>query len=118
MARVRTPSPAIKTADQRIIGLNGISPNLDLGDGVSVASITNQRDQAKALLDRHNTLVSELGILSNQLTEANKALNTLNSRALALVRGRYGVDSNEYERVGGTRQSERKRSPRRPVQPA
>jgi hypothetical protein len=34
-------------------------------------------------------------------------------RMLAAIGARYGTDSSEYEMVGGTRTSERKRSPRK-----
>jgi hypothetical protein len=115
MARPRKTSAAVTKADTRIIGMNGITPGLDLGDGVSVATVTAKRDETKALQERHNALASELSIVGNQLTASEKALNTLNSRVLTLVRGRFGVDSDEYERVGGVRQSERKRTPRRPA---
>jgi hypothetical protein len=62
-------------------------------------------------LDTH----AELGIVGSQLRAAERSLNTLSSRALTLVRGRFGADSDAYERVGGVRQSERKRTPRRPA---
>ena len=42
-----------------------------------------------------------------------QALAELNAKALALVGTRYGLDSTEYELVGGKRTSERKR--RRPA---
>lgn len=115
MARARKPSTAVTKATTRIIGMNGIAPNLDLGDGVSVATLTAQSGEVTALEQRYNALVSELGIVGSQLRAAERALNTLSSRALTLVRGRYGVDSDAYERVGGVRQSERKRTPRRPA---
>ena len=115
MARARKPSTAIVKAKTRIIGLNGITPNLDLGDGVSVASLTAQVATVAELEARHNALVSELGIVGSQLRAAERSLNTLSSRALTLVRGRCGADSDAYERVGGVRQSERKRTPRRPA---
>lgn len=115
MARARKPSSAVVKANTRIIGLNGIAPNLDLGDGVSVAHLTAERDRVAELEARYNALVSELGIVASQLKGAERSLNTLSSRALTLVRGRYGADSDAYERVGGVRQSERKRTPRRPA---
>jgi hypothetical protein len=62
-------------------------------------------------LDTH----AELGIVGSQLRAAERSLNTLSSRALTLVRGRFGADSDAYERVGGVRQSERKRTSRRPA---
>jgi len=118
MARARTRSPHIIKANQRLIGLNGIAPDLDLGDGVSVASLVALRGHTEALLERHNALLSELGAVAHDLDESEKALRTLNSRILNLVRGRYGADSAEYERVGGIRTSERKKPVRRAAPPA
>jgi len=42
-------------------------------------------------------------------------LRDLNRRILSAVEAQYGPDSSEYEQVGGTRQSERKQSTRKPA---
>lgn len=118
MARARTSSPDITKANQRIIGMNGIAANLDLGDGVTTANLVAKRDRAKSVQDRYNAMLSELGALGLELDAAEKDLRAINSRVLNLVRGRYGADSAEYERVGGVRTSERKKPVRRAAPPA
>ncbi|MBM4025843.1 MAG: hypothetical protein FJ280_10625 [Planctomycetes bacterium] len=51
--------------------------------------------------------------LGNQIKTQEKKLKDLTERMLAAVAARYGKDSDEYEKAGGTRKSERKRPARR-----
>ena len=50
---------------------------------------------------------------ANKLAASEKTLQDLSERVLAGVAARFGKDSNEYEKVGGVRKSERKRPPSR-----
>jgi hypothetical protein len=51
--------------------------------------------------------------LQNEIEGGEGALNEKNRRMLAATGANYGPDSSEYEAVGGTRKSERKRSSRK-----
>ena len=51
--------------------------------------------------------------MQNDLETAEIALRDKNKRALSAVEAQFGSDSSEYEQVGGTRQSERKRPVRK-----
>ena len=49
------------------------------------------------------------------MTNAEESeLNDWNRRVLSAVEAQYGPDSSEYEMVGGTRKSERKKGTRKP----
>ncbi len=75
---------------------------------------------AAATLEATATELGEIDarrtVLINNRAAQRKALNDLLSRVKSGVRSVFGDDSNEYELVGGTRRSERKRPVRR--QPA
>ncbi len=113
MPRIRVTSSHIKKADLRLNGMKAIQPDLDMGDGVSVASLTAARDQVATSMSAYNALLAQVAAKQNELQAFEKALAELNVKALSLAGARYGLDSTQYELVGGKRTSERKR--RRPV---
>jgi hypothetical protein len=51
--------------------------------------------------------------LQNEFQAEESELNEMNRRYLAAGEAHYGPDSSEYEMLGGTRKSERKRPTRR-----
>ena len=59
----------------------------------------------------------ELTPLRNDRDALAEALNDICVRARAGIKGYFGTDSSEYEQVGGTRSSERKK-PTRKTAPA
>ena len=62
-----------------------------------------------ARLDTYNQHVAGLDQEQNELEAAEVGLREQNRRILSAVEAQFGPDSSEYEKVGGTRQSERKR---------
>ena len=53
--------------------------------------------------------MAALDDMLNDLESAESDLNEFNRRYLSATEAHYGPDSSEYEMVGGTRKSERKR---------
>ena len=51
--------------------------------------------------------------MQNELDKAEANINDKNKRMLAATGAMYSYNSNEYEQVGGTRSSDRKRSARK-----
>jgi phosphoribosylcarboxyaminoimidazole (NCAIR) mutase len=105
----RIASSAQNQAKVRLSGMKSLSETLDLGDGVSVASLEALGVEAAAKLAAYNQKLSEADTLANELNAIDKELKQLSSRALSKVAGKYGRDSSEYEAVGGVRTSERKK---------
>lgn len=97
--------------------MNSIEDKLDLGNGVSVTTLDNSTKTVVDLVNLHNTKLSEIDQISNQIDEAVRAMNDLSARALKGIEFKYGSDSNEYEMVGGKRRSERKKSTKKPETP-
>jgi hypothetical protein len=107
--RRRLASVAQDQAKVRVSGMKSISETLDLGDGVSVDSLSALSKKAEDKLKAYNQKLAEADTLANELDTLDKELKELNSRALSKVAGKYGRDSSEYEAVGGVRMSERKK---------
>jgi hypothetical protein len=55
-------------------------------------------------------MLSDLDQFQNRLDTKEESLNTKSTRFLAAVGARYDKDSDEYEKAGGTRTSERKKT--------
>ena len=69
--------------------------------------------RARALQSTLNGLETQLTDLRNQRDAQNAELWSKIKRIRAGIKGIYGDDSSEYQMVGGTRLSERKRPTRR-----
>ncbi len=96
-------------ARQRVAGMISIDEALDLGNGVSVAAINAVIETITDATGEYNTMLSQVDQKSNEIEEHVKTLNDLTSRALKGTEFKYGRDSHEYEMIGGTRTSDRKR---------
>jgi hypothetical protein len=108
MARTKRTSKILDAGRQRLSGLKGITPKADLGTNMAEnyeAKITS----VGARLDAYNQKLAELDQDQNDLQKEEAELNDLNRRILAAGEARYGPDSSEYEMLGGTRKSERKK---------
>lgn len=113
MAYKKRASPVLEKAAKRLAGLASIDPALDLGGGLTLQAYRQQVESLQAKLEAYNTALSQVDELGNQIKAEEKKLKDLNERMLAGVAAKYGKDSDEYEKAGGIRKSERKRPVRR-----
>jgi hypothetical protein len=113
MPRPKRTSKVLDKANRRAAGLASIDPDLNLGEGLTLAKYRDTISDAQAKLDRYNTLLSQTDEALNTLQAAEKALSDLSDRMLAGVGAKYGKNSDEYEKAGGVRKSERKRPTRK-----
>jgi hypothetical protein len=111
------PTDALKQAQDLVIYWEQIDPGLKLGP-LSIASISAKIEAAQALKRRITALEVELTNLRNQRDEYCLAVWDGVKRVRASIKGLYGDDSSEYEIVGGTRRSERKKPKRSSALPA
>ena len=109
MARARRTSAILETARQRLNGLKSITPKPNLGPNLTPDSFEESVTGFIARLDTYNQHVAGLDQDQNELEAAEVGLREQNRRILSAVEAQFGPDSSEYEKVGGTRQSERKR---------
>lgn len=114
MSYKKTGSRAYENALQRISGLKAIDLELDLGNGITVVSYQQAIDETKSAIEAYNTTLAQADTLQNQIKAKEKSLRDLSERILAGVAAKYGKDSDEYEKAGGTKKSERRRRRRTP----
>ena len=112
MARKKRNSPVYDAAIVRKASISSIDPALDLGNGLTLAAYQTEIDNTKKTLDNYNAGLSTLDGLLNLLKAQEKKLNALSVRMLGGVGTKFTTDSDEYEKAGGTKKSEIKRSPR------
>ena len=109
----KVSSPVIEASQARLTALSSIDKALDLGNGLTVAKYQAAIQDVQAKLAAYNTSLAQADEDANNLLAAEKELKALSGRMLAGVSAKYGKDSNEYEKAGGTRASEIKYAPRK-----
>jgi hypothetical protein len=112
MARARRTSTVLETARRRLAGLKSITPAPDFGTALSVASFETLITTFGGKLDTYNQHVAALDDEQNDIDSTEDTLREMNGRMLSAAQASFGPDSSEYEAVGGTRISERRRSPK------
>ncbi len=112
MARPKKNSAVLHTAERRLSGMRIIDPKLDLGGGCTTAAMDSKAKEVRKKLDEYNTLLSSVDAAANALERSEKALTYLSNKVLPGVATRYDKESDQYEMVGGTKPSDRKRSRR------
>ena len=113
MARLKRGSAVLETARQRFAALNSFTPKPNFGPALTLEGYAQEIDALGSNLDKYNSLLNQLDGLQNDLEADEAGLREKNKRMLAATGALYGPDSNEYEAAGGTRDSERKRSPKK-----
>ena len=116
MARKKRTSKVLEVARQRLAGLKQISPKPEMGTKVTAEIYETAVNDLTEELDAYNGELALLDERTNRLDAREQALADLSQRVLAAVKGQYGPDSSEFEQVGGTRRSDRKRRVR-PTKP-
>lgn len=110
MSRLKkTSSVVLENAGARAAGLGSIDPALDLGGGIELVAYRAAIVDAQAKQTAYNTLLSQVDEASNAFEAAEDKVRDLSDRMLAGVAARYGRDSDQYEKAGGTKRSERQR---------
>jgi hypothetical protein len=102
MALKTRGSASIDKAQRRLSNLKSIDENLDLGYGLTIENYGAAIDAILSALDSHNTLISNLDESRKTVTELEKALSTLSERMLSGVATKYGKDSVQYSKAGGS----------------
>lgn len=109
MARLKRTSVILEAARQRLAGLRSITPPPDFAEGLKISDYEREVNDFTNELDSYNERLSGLDQTQNDLDASENRLREKNRRILAATEATYGPDSNEYEQVGGTRTSDRKR---------
>ncbi|MCU0440014.1 MAG: hypothetical protein MUC49_19175 [Raineya sp.] len=109
MPRQKKTSKIVESASVRLAGIKSIDKDLDLGNGATVKAYNSLIEETKKLLEDYNTVLSLVDEKLNLYQVKEKELKDLHERMLISVAAKYGKNSNEYEKAGGKKKSERKR---------
>ncbi|MEI1378203.1 hypothetical protein PQG02_09535 [Nostoc sp. UHCC 0926] len=112
MAQRRRNSIALTKAERRIEGLQTINPELDFGNGLSIATYNTMIQDLREKLAAHNQARTMIDKTQNALEDTERALNSYSEHMLISVASRYGKNSDEYGMAGGTRKSDYRRKAR------
>ncbi|MGA9996499.1 MAG: hypothetical protein WBP93_13870 [Pyrinomonadaceae bacterium] len=96
-----------KTRNSR---MKGATPPVELDGDLTPAKYDALIAEVEAKLDAYNGTLATADQQGNELDVLERELKDFNSRILAGTKAKHGANSSEYEIVGGTRTSERKKS--------
>lgn len=113
MAFKKKSSMDFDHAIKRIASVKAIDPALDLGNGLTVESYQQSIDQVSKVMEDYNTHLSLADSLRSSLKEKEKLLRAFSERMLTGVAAKFGKDSEQYQKAGGTKKSERRRPKRK-----
>jgi hypothetical protein len=93
-------------AASRLAAMQTIDPVLDFGGGLSLVAYSAAIDDHRGKITAYSQQFAIAEEKRTVVKQSDKALKKLSSRFLSAVAARYGKDSEEYAKAGGTRTSE------------
>lgn len=112
MARAKKTSKTLESARTRLAGLKSIDETLDLGDDVKIVDYEAKISGTNNSLENYNSSLSVADANQDAFETNEKDLRDYSERILLAVAVKYGKDSIEYQKAGGTRKSERRKPAR------
>lgn len=109
MARLKKSSKVIEDVKTRLASLKSIDANLDLGNGITIAVFEQKLIKSENSLAAYNTTLSMVDEKKSVFEEDERDLSDYSERLLLGVGSKFGKDSIEYEKAGGTRKSDRRK---------
>jgi hypothetical protein len=117
MARLKRSSKVVDKAERRLAGLVTISPDLDLGNGLTVQFFSAEIEKLRQRLTGYNSALAGIDAANNEILSAEKSLADLSEQMLIAVAYKYSKNSSEYTMAGGVIKTRRKRAARKPSAP-
>jgi hypothetical protein len=112
MAYKKRSTSHYELAITRLAALKSIDTKMDLGNGLSVALYENAITDLRTKIDDYNTYLSLVDEKKNLIAESESKLQDLSERMLAGVASKFGKNTDEYEKAGGVKKSDRKKAVR------
>jgi len=116
MPRKKLISTHYDEAVARKSALKSIDANLDLGSGLNIEFYEIKIKDLRDKLDDYNMYLSVIDEKRSLVMDSEKALRDVSERMLSGVAVKFGKNSEEYEKAGGTKKSNRKH-PTKPTPP-
>lgn len=102
----RTTSEAFDKLSYRLEAMKTIDPNFDMGEGLTVDKLDQLANDLQSKLNSYNVTLMEADDQRSSIEDLEKQAMDVAERLLAITLAKYGRDSFEYRRVGGTMKSE------------
>src|SRR5688500_8790883 len=112
MTQRSCPTDVIHQARRVLDAWNQIDNQLTIGK-LTIAALVMEINQARVVDEQITSLKNQLTDLRNQRQALHLSTWDKIKRLRAAIKGIYGDDSSQYEMVGGTRVSERKKPSRK-----
>lgn len=109
MAFKKKSTSHYEKAVTRLAALRSIDNNMDLGNGLSIAVYDAAVTDLRNKIDAYNTYLSQVDEKRNLAEASEVTLRDLSERMLAGVASKFGKNSDEYEKAGGKKKSDRKK---------
>lgn len=115
MARRKKVSRVLEKAQQREASLRSINAQLDLGNGLTLATYSSRLQNLQSQLSNYNMTLSLLDKLSDDIATAERDVRDLAEKMLMGVGIKYGKSSQEYGMAGGVPKNKRRRGLTQPL---
>ena len=102
----RTQSGPLSKLKFRVEALKSVTPDFDFGNGMAASELEQFGSDLEEAINSYNNVLADADDLRDQIQELERQANDVSERLLAQVLAKYGRDSLEYQRMGGTRKSE------------
>lgn len=109
MPRRKKVSRVLERGQQREASLRSISAQLDLGNGLTLATYSSRLQNLQDQVSNYNTTLSLLDKCSDDVATAEREVRDLAEQMLMGVAIKYGKSSQEYGMAGGTLKNKRRR---------
>ncbi len=109
MSRVKKVNSHYDVAITRCAALKSIDPQLDLGYGLTIQQYEADIQLLRDKINAYNTALSQLDQLKSEVTQLEKLLQERSARMLTGVVTRFGLYSDEYQKAGGTKITDRRK---------
>jgi hypothetical protein len=115
--REKTKSPVVTKAESRLNGMQVIETNQGAAvnyssekEPLTAATMQQQIELVETTRTDYNKALKAADELSNAYDTEEQKLNDLCTKVLSGALAKFGDDSDEYEQLGGTRKSDRKKT--------
>ncbi|BDX39121.1 hypothetical protein CYCD_24760 [Tenuifilaceae bacterium CYCD] len=109
----RSTSLEQEKAQNRLDGIKQFETSVNYGVGLMEEDYLTKINRVNKLTQEYNQLLTQADGIATQLDIAERELAEISKRFLNAVGAKYGYDSVEYEKAGGVRTSDYKRTSRK-----
>lgn len=111
MALKKRNAKILVQAKARLNNLKTISPDLDLGNGLTVSVFDETINRYESKENTYNGLIAQVDASREDVDNEELVLRNIYTRMLSAVAAKYGTDSPEYVKAGGSNKRSSHKTP-------